>query len=272
MNRNNAGLTPFFPILKSAVLLLTAILFAATVSAKQPSSCNKLIGSLPQSHFVVIGRVVDDNGKPIKGSDVSLDPRGSTELRSPYESVITDENGCFKFEGFGDKRAKKATWFLYTTDNFISPGIARISPPFVGHLPKLEPRYNGIPFVPGDRAVVDMGNVPVVFWYGSARLRFEDCPEDKCSFAIQWPTAEVSIVHCTSNKWVERGTLSKEKLRQYIYNPDADLIYLLPAGRWKINIYNRGEKKPVAATACFDIKRNKVIDLSAKLVGSGHRQ
>lgn len=255
---------------KGAVLfLLFTAMIAAEVFAQDASSCKSLVGENPELPFVVVGRVVDSEGRPVVGSDVSLDPRGSTEMLNPYESAITDENGCFKFVGFGHRKALHAEWFLYTTDNFVSPGIAPITPPFVGYLQKLDSVYSGIPFVPGNRRVIDMGDVPVIFRYGSARLRFVDCTENKCSSAIQWGMAMTSLVHCGSGKWVSQSTHSREQLERYVYDQDEDLIYLLPEGRWKIEIYNHDEKKPAAATQCFEVEINKIIDVSTKLIDTG---
>ena len=249
--------------------LLSTAICTAEAFAQDASSCKSLVGENPEPPFVVVGRVIDSDGRPVNGSSISIDPRGSTEMLNPYESAITDENGCFKFVGFGHRKALHAEWFLYTSGRFGLPGIAPITPPFVGYLQKLDSVYNGIPFVPGNRRVIDMGDVPVIFRYGSARLRFVDCTENKCSSAIQWGMAEVSLVHCGSGKWVSRGTFSREQLKRYVYDKDADLIYLLPEGRWKIEIYNHGKKTPAAATQCFEVEINKVIDVSIKLVDAG---
>jgi hypothetical protein len=254
------------------MLVLFATVFAAAVFGDNTFSCQRLVGEKPDLPFVVVGRVVDGDGRPVRNSSVSLDPRGSTVFPNPYESAITDEDGCFKFTGFGERKARASEWFLYTSGRFGLPGIALVYPPFVSQLQKLDPRYNGIPFVPGDREVIDLGDVPVVFRYGSARLRFDVCPKNKCSSVIQWGTVEVSLVHCGRNKMVNRGTFSREQLKQYIYDQDADLIYLLPEGNWRIEIYNRDRNASMAATGCFEIDRNKIIDVSVNLVGIDHHQ
>ena len=258
-------------ILTIAVVLFLATIHVADVFAGDGSPCKKLAGENPDP-FVVVGRVVDVDGRPVKGSSVSIDPRGSTEMKNPYESEMTDENGCFKFVGFGKAKAQKAEWFLYTTGRFGLPGISLVGPPDVRHLQKLDSRYNGIPFIPGKRKVVDMGDVPIVFRYGSVRLGFDGCSEDKCSSVIQWGTSEVALVHCESNKTVERGTLSREKLKQYIYDKNADLIFLLPEGNWKIEIYSIGAKEPLAVTQCVEIVPNDVISLPVALAPSARRQ
>jgi hypothetical protein len=257
------------------LILLIAAVSSLEASAQSVTSCASLAGENPDRPFVVVGRVVDENGRPKKGSSVSIDPRGNTEMLNPYESASSDENGCFRFVGFGDKRAQKTEWFLYTSGRFGLPGIAYIYPPFVGHLRSIDSQYNGIPFVPGERRVVDMGDVPVVFRYGSARLRFDDCSENKCSSSIQWGTAGVSIVHCNSQKWVERSNFSLEQQEKYFENKDADLIFMLPMGRWKVQFYDGYESfrkdELVAETACFDVKLNEVFDVPVKLTRTSRR-
>lgn len=248
------------------VAVVFMIVFSSTIMAAESFSCRLLVGDKPEQPFVIVGRVIDKAGRPIMGADVSLDPRGSAEFLNPYVSANTDENGCFKIVGFGRKKSQRAHWFLYTTDNFTPYGIVKISPPFVGHLSKLDPLYNGIPFVPGKRQVIDVGDVPVIFWYGSARLRFDDCPANKCGAIIHWETAEVSVVHCNSKKSVSRGSFSKNQIKKYVYGDDPDLVYLLPTGRWLIEIYNSGVRAPIATTPCFEVDAHQTLRIPVKLM------
>lgn len=250
-------------------VIFFAVLFSLTTRAYTPDSCRYLVGDPSDDPFVVIGRVTDGDGRPIKKAGVSIDPRGATKMLNPYISAVTDENGCFKFVGFGDKKARNREWFLYTTDDFVFPGIALITPPDVRPLQKLDSRYNGIPFVPGKRRIIDVGDVPVVFRFGSAQLAFSNCDESKCSSTIQWGTAEVSLVHCGSNTSVERSTFSKEKLKRFIFDQDVPLSFLLPEGKWKIEIYNQGIGLPVAETSCFEVKAKKVVEIPMQLKASG---
>ena len=75
------------------MVFLSGTVFATTVLANDTPSCKSLVGETPELPFVVVGRVVDSEGRPIRGSGISIDQRGNTEMKNPYESAITDENG-----------------------------------------------------------------------------------------------------------------------------------------------------------------------------------
>jgi hypothetical protein len=246
------------------LVILFTITSAMTILAEDTMTCKYLLEGKPQLPFVVVGRVIGGDGLPVKGADVSIDPLGSTEMLSPYESVSTDENGCFKFVGFGRKRAKLAKWFLYTTDNYTPPGITPIYPPFVNSLQKADSRYNGIPFVPGNQRVVDVGDVPVVFRYGSAKLDFGECSENKCSSAIQWESVEIAVVHCGSCDVVYKGGFSREELERFVYPHNVDLLYLLPAGNWKLEIYRRNEDHPALSSSCFELRPSETTQIAMR--------
>ncbi len=118
-----------------------------------------------QKSLTVTGRVVGAGGSPISGASLRLSPLAAPHADFAEKSDNTGRFTITRSGNFGE------SLFLFISDNFrfAETSIRPIFPPFDG-LNRRDHKFRGMPIRPGNN-VVDVGDVPVQFWFGTAKIR-----------------------------------------------------------------------------------------------------
>jgi hypothetical protein len=202
--------------------------------------------------FKVIGRVVDENGNGLPGVGISISPQQYTTLwTSPYIGGATNEDGRFVIEGVGnDQELWRSGWFLYTDIFAPHKGFSLIASPHLLGLQRIDANFNGIPFFPKERPVIDVGDVPVKFRHGNLYVTLPESEKDR----FDWGNIVVAVKH-RSGVEVVSSTLSKENQKKLVSADRSGLMMSLPEGRWKIEFHDLEQTKVLFASDYVDVTR-----------------
>lgn len=205
--------------------------------------------------YKVIGKVLDDNGKPVKDAPVIVYP--NSPICNYITYARTDENGYFE-EKVSVKKGE--TWYLYTSET------SRLSKsekelffiPFCVN--KTNDKYLGKPIIFGNEKIIDVGNVNVQFWFGAV-----------------YPKLKIKDENLTKEQWLqiwirlldEEGTVvAEESVAPTVKDDEIDvknslLKLSLPEGKWKLEFqkfdYDQNKIYPeiIGETPYFTIDKNK---------------
>src|SRR5262249_27660019 len=125
--------------------------------------------------YILVGRVVDENGRPVAGADVVLEPENyhSNTIDRFIESSVSLVDGSFRIE-------KDPAWvrsagrlqLFISVDNTSATSVL-LSPPF-DVLRQVDVSYNGLPVKFSQGQFLDVGNVTIKFKNGEVQLDFGD--------------------------------------------------------------------------------------------------
>lgn len=223
-----------------------------------------------QSDFVeykVVGRVIDENGKPKFDTSVIVFPK--TKFCHTFERSWTDNDG--KFEGI--VRAKKGeTYYLYVSSVLENAKGHKslISTPFQCSNLNSD-KFLGKPITFGDETVIDVGNINVQFWFGAVYPKLTI--KGKKLTEKQWQQIWIRLLD-------EQGrVVAEESIAPTIKDDEVDLKKSLmklsfPEGKWKLEFqkfdYDQVKIYPeiIGETPYFTIDKNKkpeVIEVKIKL-------
>jgi hypothetical protein len=192
-----------------------------------------------QSSYQVTGKVVDNDGTPIAGATVYVEPERYPELwERRIEPVITDASGLFS-----KVIAKNGRTFGQTFRVFVlledGDGIETVFAPF-DTLRGL-PRFRGVAVVLRDKDVINLGNLPVRFRFQTISVNYS-----KCSCDIDWSNIYMRIRKGSEVAYF--GSISKSDIQRYVDREKKRISLTLPVGAWKLEIVDSGPRPTIVAS------------------------
>ena len=232
-------------------------------NAKMPTMAERLISKVvtPQSameptfgqdsdNYTVLGRVVDEKGKPLSDAGICVEPvvDNPTDFDSFIRCIGTEVDGRFSIKKFRNEYTIGKEHFLYVyADNTGVQVMSAINPPFRS-IKQYDKTFEGKRLIFGAERVIDVGDVRVQFWFGQASLKFSEYSVGKRNKPIDWSRINLKIRN-KDGRTVEFGTLSKYKQKTYIRNNGTELDISLPEGRWKVEIIEFAGCKLITAVS-----------------------
>lgn len=217
--------------------------------------------------YQISGRVVDEQGHPVEGVEVSISPfydRSSTVFDLLEETTVTDGRGRFSIS----KRFSAETpLFLYTASS--STGDYLISPPFSFSNAR-DKRLLGKRLNLRENKEIELGDIPVQFHFGDVKLKVTN--NRRALDESDWKELWVVLRN-------DRGVvLYQQSIGPTIKQPEIDIanstaLYALPEGRWRIEFRSFDDdevppaigRRSLGATQLFEIRRNEVVNLTVDL-------
>lgn len=239
--------------------ILTTLLLVLAISEgyAQPASCD----------YHVSGRVVDAHGQPIKGVDVFVSPYFSSSSKAfdlIEESTVTDADGRFSIS---IKAMIGSLQHLYTS--VPSEGDDLISSPF-SFLSERDKRLLGKRLKLGTNKIVDMGDVPVQFYYGDLKLKITNFGK----YLTETDWKKLWIVLYNNRNII----LYEQSIGPTIKKPEIDIststaFYSLPEGKYRVEFRSFDDDKvplkigsrALGSTQLFEIVRSETVNLAIDL-------
>ncbi|MEZ5421573.1 MAG: carboxypeptidase-like regulatory domain-containing protein [Pyrinomonadaceae bacterium] len=204
--------------------------------------------------YKFVGTVVDVNGEPVAGADVTMtDGPGM----NPIPHARSGPDGRFSLTYYMSSLPEK--WQI-----FVSAGALGWSP--IGELffvlPKYDAAFAGRPFVAvTDQEVIDVGAVPVQFWYERVKvpLRTEGRALSKDEWRQIWCVAVNK-----DGKIIGESSLGGELKEVDLQN--SELLMSFPEGQWqpqfrKFEFPNKLSEDILGTTKVFTVKKGEPVSL-----------
>jgi len=211
-----------------------------------------------------IGRVIDSEGRSVKGASIYLEPDKSNGGFDQF--IVASESaadGTFRMSKALSRENKKRTWRLFvvvdeTGREFINP----VTPPF-DLLRSKNGSFEGQIIRPGANKVVDLRNIVVQHYYGAVELDVGQLIESH-SDKFPWKDVDIRIFD-------ERGilasdsSLSQNALDRSII--DTTLKMSLPEGLWNVELKLGAKVIGRARGFCVTRHRRNSVILNAARSG-----
>ena len=185
-------------------------------------------------HYAVRGRVVDHQGKPIRGAVVYLDPMKGVDQAFGY---TTDESGTFRLEETTNIARKRR--ILYVAAPLPKQAISLIFPPY-NLLPRLTGRQFAGKRLVMRRAEVNLGDVRVQVRYGAVKVRLIGCANNPLLTTSEPWRFLWFRVRDQSNKSVTESTLSQDDIARAVDLAESAVVLALPEGLWRVEVSPSG--------------------------------
>jgi len=198
--------------------------------------------------YLVAGRVLDDNGRPLPNAGVCIEPTVFTAQGFDrfIECVGTSNDGTFHIQKSRNALTEGTQYSLFVYSDTTPDALLPVRPPYDG-LRKLEPSFEGIPLKLSTQTLVNLGDVRVKFRYGTTTLKLT---WEKAK-RFNWLTTFVKVRTENGNVAVAT-TLSLKDVRSYVRK--SELRVSLPVGNWKIELIDMDSDKKIAESELFSIK------------------
>ena len=232
-----------FPV---SIALLSALIAASPFASR--------VGvSQDASEFIIVGRVVDGNGRPFTDVDIFLEPivYRSKAFDRFIEPAEQKPDGSFRIIRYKTKAARSDGDFLFVSADKTGDAMDTVRPPF-DWTRRYDHSFNGKLVRYGKDDIIDVGDVQVQFWYGKVVLR----PVPK----IAWEDAYLRIREARGHI-VFFQSFSKDELERYIVNDRTKLMISLPEGKWRVELVNYTRRQIFATSGFFTVSRNQTADV-----------
>lgn len=194
--------------------------------------------------FVMKGRVVGDDGRPIPGAPIVIMPpeRPRQNVKQSYDEVFevwrTESDGSFSIRGTAPSFPEK--WTLYVTSPMPPDTDPLVSPPF--HLQRdVLDRLFAFPRVVVRGEEVNVGDVRILLHHSSVYVKLL-LPNGSPAFTEvdAWPPVRLRVSDA-KGRVVEEGGLSERAYRK----SESIFAVSLPNGKWKLEVKYKGYKAQI---------------------------
>ena len=200
--------------------------------------------------FVVKGRVVGDDGRPVAGAQVIIWPseRRRENPGRAYDEMVevwgTESDGSFRVEGTALSFPER--WTLYVTSPAPPGADPLVTPPFLLQKSVLD-RHFAFPRFVVRKGEVDVGDVKVRLHHGLLNVRLltrDGAPA--FTEADDWPPVRLRV-RDSEGRVVMEGGLSERAFGK----SGSSFAVSLPNGKWRLEVRYKGRR----AQTTLDVPR-----------------
>lgn len=220
--------------------------------------CLAVVAQTSRSHYLIRGRIVDEQGKPRSGAGVCLEPtfKKSSTFEIFIECVRTSADGIFSVNREKSEKGIQQSLFVYV---HAKPGtLPLVDAPF-DEIRRVDKSFEGVPVKLGSRQLVDLGDLRVQFFFGSATLKLPWASEQPIDWLRTYIQVETKQGHLARFR-----TLSVESVKKYVSGDGTSVDVSLPIGEWKIKLVEMSTGRKLAESELFRITKtgHELITLS----------
>jgi hypothetical protein len=212
-------------------------------------------GYSQEEEYMIKGKVVDDDGRPLSHAGVCVEPMIRTTAFDLFtECVGSAGDGTFrikKIRNYVTDDRNQELWVYYGTSGLA---LSDFTPPFYG-LQRYDKKFRGVPLTVGRESQIELGSVKVQFWYRDVILDFSRYKASMGLQTLDWDRLSLRIKD-EHGHIGDEGGFSHEDIyeRPYIDRDHNVLRLSVPEGRWKIEAIWKGKVR--ASTRYFDVRRS----------------
>jgi hypothetical protein len=193
--------------------------------------------SAQDDNYLIKGRVVSSKGQPVGNADICFEPVvRSSEYDGFIGCVGSAGDGTFEIEKSKNEFNKSRKYELYVYFGTSKDRLGTIEPPYYG-LQRYDAKFHGLSFVLGRARVLNVGDVPVQFWYGQVDLDLSRTKAATHRPTIDWDRLVLQI-RTAAGKLIYSSTLSHNDVyvESFIDRNRGVLKVSLPEGAWKVEV------------------------------------
>lgn len=239
-----------FGVLLFGIALVFSFSISVTSRAQAVSTAN--------DNHVFTGRVVNDAGYGIGGVNVWLTRifgGQATNIDLLETATSTDPSGAFRVEIVG-----KEGDAVFLCTSISSNNEKLLLPPF-SYVTERDSRLLGQPYVVGKSRQLDVGNVPVLFYFGDFELSIRY--RGRLLKRSEWQKVWLELEN-DKGVWLMGQSIGPDIEPPKVTLQSSTASYSLPEGRYRIKIrsvdFNASSPKigkvVLGSTKLFDVVRN----------------
>lgn len=207
-------------------------------------------------NYIVIGRAVDANSRPVSNACVNLIPEIPVSWEEFILCSVTDSQGRFSIVKNRKSIRPGVKEFLYISLYEITSAMNTLEPPF-DWIRTYDRAFQGREVKFGSKYKIDLGDVPVRFYYNQINLDLAEYIKESSNRTIDWRSLFIRIRN-KDGYGVFEGSLSLSGVEKYVDRAHSMIRLLLPDGKWKFEIlFDGDDTKIFGESNYFTIKRGE---------------